>query len=532
MNIKHMTALCALAFDATAAFAHTPHATDASRMKALQAQVTALQRQVNALRASMLAAKQAGAATTATTATTAATAASAGAKIGTINTAAAAAQATESAPAFTNDDLQQMREQIANASLKVDALQEAATTGPLAGLSITGYVDPVYLFNRAQRTSGFQFLNHDPGAYDYFNSTIGDVYLDIRKTFGVGPMAPSAEIVIQPNRGFGNVFSNAHGGIGNNIVTQAQVNVPLGTTRTFEIGMMPSLAGYEVQPSNQMLTLTHGLLYDFSEPGNLVGIGLKGSNAAMTRFWQVVIGNEVLRTAGAIANAANNTTKPNWTPTITARFDNATSTAFDFGLSGMLGRQSLFSPCAAGGYGYQCNGSSPTGLYKYVEADMTYTHDKTQINAQVDYGELQKGAWNGGTARWYGMSLLGHTKWTTSWLGRMGATLRFDYLNNASNGGGGTNIQYGLAGGNPSVNGSSGFGIDPSCFQGSATNGTECKGAQRYAITADLLFYPTQQITVKVEYRHDAANHPVFLKSNGTYARSNDLAGMQFIYSF
>jgi hypothetical protein len=42
-----------------------------------------------------------------------------------------------------------MREQIANASLKVDSRQEAATTGPLAGLSITGYVDPVYLFNRA-----------------------------------------------------------------------------------------------------------------------------------------------------------------------------------------------------------------------------------------------------------------------------------------------------------------------------------------------------------------------------------------------
>ena len=164
----------------------------------------------------------------------------------------------------------------------------------------------------------------------------------------------------------------------------------------------------------------------------------------MTRFWQVVIGNEVLRTAGAIANAANNTTKTNWTPTITARFDNAASTAFDFGLSGMLGRQSLFSPCAQpGGYGYQCNGASPTGLYKYVEADVTYTHDKTQVNAQVDYGELQKGAWNGGTARWYGMSLLGHTKWTTSWVGRMGATLRFDYLNNTSNGGGGTNIQYG-----------------------------------------------------------------------------------------
>ncbi|NTZ07917.1 DUF3138 family protein [Burkholderia metallica] len=520
MKIKHMTALCVLAFDTASAFAHTPQATDASRMKALQAQVNALQQQVNELRASMLAARS-GAAAPST------------AKIGAISTAAAAVPAADPAPALTNNDLQQMREQITNASKKVDSLQEAATTGPLAGLSITGYVDPVYLFNRAQRTSGFQFLNHDPGAYDYYNSTIGDVYLDIKKTFGVGPMAPSAEIVIEPNRGIGNVFSNAHGGIGNNIITQAQVSVPFSTTHVFEVGMMPSLAGYEVQPSNQMLTLTHGLLYDFSEPGNMLGVGIKGSNSAMTRFWQVIVGNEILRTAGAIANAANNTTKANWTPTITARFDYVPSTAFYIGISGMLGRQSLFSPCvAAGGYGYQCNGSSPTGLYQYVETDMTYTHDKTQVSAQVDYGELQKGAWNGGTARWYGMSLLGHTKWTTSWIGLMGATLRFDYLNNTSNGGGGTNIPYGLAGGNPSVNGTSGFGIDPSCFRGSSTNGAECKGAQRYAITADLLFYPTQQITVKVEYRHDWANHPVFLKSNGTYSRSNDLAGMQFVYSF
>ena len=57
MKLKHMTALCLLAFDAATAFAHTPQATDASRMKALQAQVNALQQQVNALRASMLAAQ-------------------------------------------------------------------------------------------------------------------------------------------------------------------------------------------------------------------------------------------------------------------------------------------------------------------------------------------------------------------------------------------------------------------------------------------------------------------------------------------
>jgi hypothetical protein len=525
MKVKHITVLCLLAFEAVAAFAIEPQPTsDASRLKALQAQVNALQANLDSLRK-----------TTAASAAPAASANAGTANIGPVNTAAAAAAApaSDTAPAFTNDDVQQMREQIANASLKVDTLQEAATTGPLAGLSITGYIDPVYLYNRAQHTSGFQFLNHDPGIYDYYNSTLGDVYLDIKKTFGVGPMAPSAEIVIQPNRGFGSVLSNEHGGVGNNILTQAQVSVPLSTTKIFETGLMTSLAGYEVQPSNQMLTLTHGLLYDFSEPGNMVGIGLKGADATFTHFWQVLLGNEQLRTAGAIVNAANNTTKTNWTPTLTARYDSATTTGLDIGASGTIGRQTLFSPCAAaGGYGYQCDASSPFGLYTYVESDVTYTHDKTQFNAQLDYGQLQKGAWNGGTARWFGTSLLGHTKWTTAGIGRMGATLRLDYLNDTANGGGGSSILYGLNGGDPSVNGTSGFGIDPSCFQNSANKGMECKGAQRYALTADLLFYPTDQIIVKFEYRHDGANHPVFQKSDGSYSRSNDIAALQFVYTF
>ncbi len=512
MKIKHVTALCVLAFQAASAFAQDPRQTaEETRIQALQAQLSALQAQVDALRKSM-----------ASLPPTVAPAPMATADV-----------STSTVPPLSNADLQEMRQQVANTALKVDSLEDAATSGPLAGLSVTGYIDPVYLYNHVQHSSSFQFLNHEPGVYDYYNSTIGDVYLDIKKTFGVGPMAPAFEVVIQPNRGFGSLFSNEHGGVGNNIFTQAAVTVPLSTTRTFEIGMMPSLAGYELQPSNQMLALTHGLLYDFSEPGNMVGLGLKGSDATATHFWQVLIGNEQLRTAGAIVNAANNTTKSNWTPMLSARFDSATTTAFDFGVSGNIGRQTLFSPCAAaGGYGYQCNASSPFGLYTYVETDLTYTHDKTQVNAQLDYGQLEKGAWNGGTARWYGMSLLGHTKWTTAWVGRMGTTLRLDYLNNTANGGGSSNILYGTAGGNPSVNGTSGFGIDPSCFRNSTSNGIECKGAQRYAITADLLFYPTQQIIVKLEYRHDGANHPVFLKSNGDYSRSNDIAAMQFIYSF
>jgi len=58
------------------------------------------------------------------------------------------------------------------------------------------------------------------------------------------------------------------------------------------------------------------------------------------------------------------------------------------------------------------------------------------------------------------------------------------------------------------------------------------KGAVHQDVTLDLLFFPTQQITVKVEYRHDWATQDVFLRNDGSYTKSNDLLGAQFIYTF
>ena len=82
---------------------------------------------------------------------------------------------------------------------------------------------------------------------------------------------------------------------------------------------------------------------------------------------------------------------------------------------------------------------------------------------------------------------------------------------------------------------SNGFGVSADCLANSQANGGlgfECKGANRQDVALDLLFYPTQQITVKVEYRHDWANNKVFLRNDGSYSKSNDLLATQFIYSF
>ncbi|HLX01125.1 MAG TPA: DUF3138 family protein [Trinickia sp.] len=502
-----------------------------AEIKALQSELKALQKEVKALKAEV-ASKPAVAGTSGTVALAPAA------------TAAPAAPVDVSSPDYgkatatlTNDDLASMKQQIANQQLKVDSLTDAANTGPIAGLSITGYIDPTYVYNRAASSSSFLFANHESN-YNYFNSTFGDLYLDIKKTFGVGPMAPSAEITLMPNRGNGiTLLQNEHGSTGLDILNTAVVNVPLSGTTTFVAGLIPSFGGYEVQQSNQMQTLTHNLLYDFSDPGSYVGVGLNYTGDGSNWAWKFFLGNEQYRTYGSVTQSGTNAfgdpiTSSNKIPTFTARTDYTWSSALDIGGSFNIGRQTLSTVTDSNGntIGYGPAGLSSTayGTYFFGEADLTYTLADVIYNAEVDYGQQQHAAFNGGEAQWYGLSLLAHRKFNMPMLGRMGATLRYDYLVDSKNGGGGGGIALNGQGRDPY----NGFGVSTDCIQNSTDGGIECKGANRQDVALDLLFYPTQQITVKVEYRHDWANNAVFLRNDGSYAKSNDLLATQFIYSF
>ena len=111
-----------------AAFADSTSA----QIKALQQQLNALQKEVKELRAQV------------------ATAPAAKPAVGTAATPVLAAAPVDitspdygRAPAnISNDDLTTIKQQIANQQLKVDSLEDAAQTGPIAGLSVTGYIDP------------------------------------------------------------------------------------------------------------------------------------------------------------------------------------------------------------------------------------------------------------------------------------------------------------------------------------------------------------------------------------------------------
>lgn len=398
--------------------------------------------------------------------------------------------------------------QAAATALKVDKLVEDAENGPIAGLSISGYIDPVYTANLGRKSSSFLFANRTT-AYTYDTSNLGDINLDIKKTFGHGPLAPYVDISIMPNRGAGMYSSYNSSGPNMSIINTAQAVLPLNGHWQVFAGVMPSWAGYEYANSNQTTSVTHNLLYDFSEPSNIVGAGASWSEAAWSA--KAMLGNEAGRTQGALVG-----NRSNRSPAVAWRVDYLRTNNIDIGWYGYLtrGTASNYSGTA-----------EPFQRVAYTEFDITNSSLDDTSAAQLDYGSAQGSALNGGTAQWWGASLLRHHKFATALLGKMGWTLRYDYLNNSKNGGGMTNVALSAAGNDPR----NGFGVDPACF---AVNPSGCKGANRQALTAALLFYPTDQLQLKLEARHDMASERTFVRADGSSAKSNDVLSAQAVYSF
>lgn len=399
-------------------------------------------------------------------------------------------------------------QRIASLELKVDNLVTAAEEGGLAGLAVTGYMDLGYFYNRNQKTSSFTFGSPSDSTYAADNSSMGDIYLDITKTFGAGPTAPSVDIVLAPNRGYGAGTTG-----NNNIIHTAQANIPITDKTIFFFGQVGSFQGYEVYQSNLMPTITHNLLYDFSLPSFFTGAGV--STESGNSSWKFMLGNEQ-------NHFRNDATK---SPSFTYRLDYTLSGKTNLGSSGYIGEQT--SP------NYQGNGRPKTLAY-YNEFDLTYTFGSDSANAQVDFGQHEGAALNGGDARWYGFSLLGNHKFSAKW----GLTLRLDYLNDSQNGGGSPNL---VLDGNVDDNGDplenygsdglNGFGIAPECFNDPNKKMSSCKGANRSEFTFAMVYSPSEQLQIKGELRYDKASEHVFVKDD-QYVDNNFLLGFQAVYIF
>lgn len=433
-------------------------------------------------------------------------------------------------PSASRDEVDDLKRRVARQEMKVGKLYADAYDGPGAGLQITGYLDPTYVINQNRNSAGFQFLNRDPYTYD--NSSNGDLYLRLQKKFGDGPMAPNVDIQIQPTRGSGLFDTTSDGTVVGSIFQQALMNMPLSAQWTVMAGYTLSYSGYEYVESTMTNTVSHNLLYDFSAPANYVGAG-----AIYTQGDWILkgfLGNEEYYNIGSRVGAS-----PNRTPTLMLRADYTANSALYLGGSLNVGRTTLYSPIDGcdSGYGYQCSSASAYGGKIQGELDLTYQAADVQYNAQVDYGLQKRAAWNGGDAAWWGFSVLAHRKWSTALVGRVGATVRLDYLNNQRNGGGGSGW-YLSNESTPGTDTANGFGISPECqasdvdTAGESQNGVHCRGANRWALTTALLFYPTDQWTLKAELRHDRANLPVFGVHDGSFRRHNTIFSLQTVYAF
>lgn len=363
-----------------------------------------------------------------------------------------------------------LSQQVKTLTDKVNQLE--GPMGLLSGITISGYIDPTYIYNRQQNIASFFFADKN-APYTFYHSTFGDVFLDVNKKFAGGS---SVDIQIMPNRGYG-------AGV-DSIINAAYFTVPVTDKFSVIGGQMPAWDGYEPQASTGMYAVTHNLLYDFSEPGFFTGAG--GQYATGPYTIQMLIANTW--------NSAFNTSFRE--PTLQYRFSVAPTSSFSYGLYGTIGKIPSANP----------NVGATTRYFN--DLDATYSSGPLTLSGQFDHGYQDRGAANGQAAEWYGFSLLGNYKFMPI----VGATVRYDYLDDTKNGGHIVNDPQ------------DGFITDPT---------DPNAGTRRQAITTALLFYPVNHLTVKLEYRHDWANIAAFQSATtGTFHKSDDTIAAQFLFAF
>jgi hypothetical protein len=375
-------------------------------------------------------------------------------------------------------------------SVKTEALEDAQETFGYKGLKVSGYIEPVFLYNQRQNRAGFQFLNQQADGYSYDTSFMGAASLDLLKETASGVLW---HLTLSPNRGVGAAMDGA------SIVQEATVSIPLdGPTTRLIAGQIPDWSGYEYQQPALNPFTTHNLLYDFTLPVGYTGVGLDIKDGAWWIRTAIANTNVPIRQAGEKS--------PSWA----FRADYTKGEFAGWGFASLIGKTANFN-------------TGNNTLSVLAEVDGYFTRGDTTFQGQVSYGTQKQGAitpaadgsWR--DSQWIGVSgLMGHMLTP-----RLQGLIRADYLRNSKNGGGlfGYN---GYTGAND--DGSIAYGYDGRNGIGPDVNGDVDRGANRYAISTGLKYAYDTSTTMKLEYRLDGADKAVFddVKS-GTVKKTNSL---------
>lgn len=389
-------------------------------------------------------------------------------------------------------------------AVKAEALEDGRDAAGLKLLKISGYMDPTFLYNRAQDRAGFQFLNRvDDDGYNYDNSYFGAAVIDFQKETDSGTRW---RLTLAPNRGVGAVFD------GSSPVHEASVSVPLGTLQTrFIAGQIPDWSGYEyLQPTLNKL-ITHNLLFDYTLPTAYTGAGMEYTRGKWLS--KVMLAN---------VNAAKKSSG-NKQPALVYRVDYAKGEYQGFGFAGLHGKLANFKADEVdetSGDPLFPNDAGRDTMAHLFEIDAYFIRGDVTWQGQLSYGTQKKAAITADPvtgelrdSQWVGLSTL----FAYKWMPRFETTARFDYIHNQKNGGG--LLGY------TSADGRNGIGPD--------ANGDAEKGANRMALTVGASYLWDLNTTFKAEYRLDRANLPVFeYVKDGLFKKSNHVFGASVLVSF
>lgn len=378
-------------------------------------------------------------------------------------------------------------------SAKTEAIQDNLTDKGFAGLKISGYIEPVFVYNQRQNRAGFQFLNVSPNGYTYDTSYMGAAVLDLQKETDSGTLW---RLTLAPNRSAGMVVD------GMNIVQEASISIPLGDNQTRLIaGQLPDWSGYEYQQPTLNPFTSHNLLFDFTLPTTYTGLGLDLKDG---KWW--------IRTALANVNATMRQAgerSPSWV----FRVDYAKGEFSGWGFASLVGKAPRFYDTAEGE-------TEQTGdMAVLLELDGWFTRGDLTLGGQVSYGQQKNAAigldadGNLQDAQWAGISGMVGYNLTP----RLQLLARADFIKNDKNGGGLFTYNY--------ADGVNGLGPD-------AINPTN-KGANRYAVTFGTKYLLNTSTTLKAEYRVDGANLAVFEDvKTGEYKKNNQMVAASVLVAF
>lgn len=429
-------------------------------------------------------------------------------------------KAAESAPASPPAGAQwgmtpEQAQEFARVQVKTEATEDNLEMWGLKGLTISGYMDPSFIYNRNQKRAGFQFLN-DQSFFAYDTSYIGSASIDFTKETDSGTRW---KLTLSPNRGVGEV-------VGSSIIQEATVSVPLSDLQTrFVAGQVPDWSGYEYQQPTLNPFITHNLLFDFTLPTAYTGAGI---DITRGKWWvrsMIANVNEPTRQQGERQ------------PVFVYRVDYSRGEFQGWGFAGLHGKTANFNLCRDD----DCTSFRKTTTHLF-EVDGWYTRGDLTLGGQVGYGRQKQAAiipdadGNFRDAEWLGVSGMAGYNLTP----RLQLLARADYVHNDKNGGGllgytgywnGVDGGFGIDG--PYGDNRNGLGPDATLGCEDPTVAGCDKGANRYALSFGIKYAYNLHTTFKAEYRFDGADRPVFFDvSNGSFKKNNHLLGAAVVVAF